>query len=65
MHQVGKKLLGNAKQTRFGFHKPPFHSVHHLHLHCFELPFKWGSKWRYCGLFFEPIETMIDKWKQT
>ncbi|KAK8945891.1 hypothetical protein KSP40_PGU013055 [Platanthera guangdongensis] len=24
---------------QFGFHRPPFNSVNHLHLHCFALPF--------------------------
>ncbi|KAF6140403.1 hypothetical protein GIB67_013172 [Kingdonia uniflora] len=43
MLNVGKSLLykdaPNSKQYRFGFHKPPFNSVNHLHLHCFALPF--------------------------
>ena len=64
MKQAGMKLLSNAKQTHFGFHKPPFISVHHLHLHCFELPFKWGSKGKYTfSLFFEPVDTLIEKLK--
>eukprot|EP00879_Flechtneria_rotunda_P012820 GHRR01013386.1.p1 GENE.GHRR01013386.1~~GHRR01013386.1.p1 ORF type:complete len:188 (+),score=52.39 GHRR01013386.1:312-875(+) len=28
-------------QYKYGFHKPPFRSIDHLHLHCFELPHKW------------------------
>jgi hypothetical protein len=24
---------------RFGFHRPPFNSVDHLHLHCMALPY--------------------------
>jgi Scavenger mRNA decapping enzyme C-term binding len=53
MQSVGEALLlqedgqapattqPGAPQLRFGFHKPPFRSVDHLHMHCFVLPFKW------------------------
>ncbi|KAG8225271.1 hypothetical protein J437_LFUL006504, partial [Ladona fulva] len=34
---IAKQVLGdngaNLDDIRFGFHWPPFHSVHHLHLH--------------------------------
>ncbi|KAI5062285.1 hypothetical protein GOP47_0022824 [Adiantum capillus-veneris] len=33
-----------AVEYRFGFHRPPFNSVNHLHLHCMALPFH--SRWR-------------------
>uniref|UniRef100_A0A7S1DS35 HIT domain-containing protein n=1 Tax=Hemiselmis andersenii TaxID=464988 RepID=A0A7S1DS35_HEMAN len=28
----------------FGFHRPPFNSVHHLHLHCIKPP--WRQPWQ-------------------
>ncbi|KAL3598632.1 hypothetical protein D5086_006550 [Populus alba] len=43
MLNVGKTLLHQdapqSKDYRFGFHRPPFNSVDHLHLHCLALPF--------------------------
>ncbi|KAL8536069.1 hypothetical protein ACS0TY_011631 [Phlomoides rotata] len=49
MLNVGQSLLQrdapHAKHYRFGFHRPPFNSVNHLHLHCFALPFipRWKA----------------------
>ncbi|KAG0449315.1 hypothetical protein HPP92_020664 [Vanilla planifolia] len=49
MLDVGRSLLQTdapeSKLYRFGFHKPPFNSVNHLHLHCFALPFipRWKN----------------------
>ncbi|KAJ2160425.1 hypothetical protein GGF46_002251 [Coemansia sp. RSA 552] len=44
MHGIGERLLREQGFTgddaRFGFHRPPFNSVHHLHMHCLGLPFK-------------------------
>ncbi|XP_010695161.2 bifunctional adenosine 5'-phosphosulfate phosphorylase/adenylylsulfatase HINT4 [Beta vulgaris subsp. vulgaris] len=49
MLNVGKTLLQQeASQSnvhRFGFHRPPFNSVDHLHLHCLALPFM--PSWKY------------------
>ncbi|TMW64203.1 hypothetical protein Poli38472_012825 [Pythium oligandrum] len=44
MMEVGHKLLidqGCVAETdrQLGFHRPPFTSVQHLHLHCLGLPF--------------------------
>ncbi|CAI5505018.1 unnamed protein product [Closterium sp. Naga37s-1] len=43
MVTLGQKLVRehapDAKEYHFGFHRPPFNSVNHLHLHCFALPF--------------------------
>lgn len=50
MAEVGERLLQQQDQQlqlpqpaqhKFGFHKPPFRSVDHLHLHCFTLPHRW------------------------
>ncbi len=32
----------------FGFHKPPWRSVDHLHMHCFLLPLKPAAAPKYC-----------------
>ncbi|KAJ2783366.1 hypothetical protein H4R18_001733 [Coemansia javaensis] len=44
MHEIGRQLLEERGYTgaaaRFGFHRPPFNSVHHLHMHCLGLPFR-------------------------
>jgi len=55
MLKLGKSTLQrdapDAPNYRFGFHKPPFNSVDHLHLHCMALPY--NSVWRrmkYVGL---------------
>ncbi|KAJ2716466.1 hypothetical protein H4R19_000626 [Coemansia spiralis] len=43
MHEIGRRLLEErgfaGELARFGFHRPPFNSVHHLHMHCLGLPF--------------------------
>ena len=42
MERVGRRLLEEhaaAHEHMVGFHRPPFNSVSHLHLHCFALPF--------------------------
>ncbi|XP_024377931.1 bifunctional adenosine 5'-phosphosulfate phosphorylase/adenylylsulfatase HINT4 isoform X1 [Physcomitrium patens] len=48
MYKLGKSTLlhdaPDAAKYRFGFHRPPFNSVDHLHLHCTALPYK--SVWR-------------------
>eukprot|EP00877_Chromochloris_zofingiensis_P011393 jgi/Chrzof1/6507/Cz18g13250.t1 len=36
-----------SQRFKFGFHKPPFRSVDHLHLHCFLLPHKWYRECQY------------------
>ncbi|KAJ1941818.1 hypothetical protein FBU59_003388 [Linderina macrospora] len=44
MHELGQRLLREHgfedDNARFGFHRPPFNSIHHLHMHCLGLPFK-------------------------
>lgn len=49
MVAIGNKLLDGTdpKQRKFGFHYPPFNSVMHIHLHCFELPHTWWGKHKY------------------
>ncbi|GMH45074.1 hypothetical protein BSKO_13031 [Bryopsis sp. KO-2023] len=47
MHDVGLKILDDrhpGADALFGFHKPPFNSINHLHLHCIALPFNNGAK---------------------
>ncbi|KAJ2820596.1 hypothetical protein IWW50_004997 [Coemansia erecta] len=69
MLEIGQQLLeerGFVDGTaRFGFHRPPFNSIHHLHMHCLGLPFKprraeymfpeAGSRW------FMPAESLISR----
>lgn len=51
-----------ALETRFGYHLPPFNSVDHLHMHCFQLPFDPAWKERkysaeqWARFAFEPAE---------
>ncbi|KAJ2690391.1 hypothetical protein IWW39_000790 [Coemansia spiralis] len=44
MYELGQRLVEErgyeGEMTRFGFHRPPFNSIHHLHLHCLGLPFR-------------------------
>lgn len=48
MLKTGETLMHRdapaAEEYRFGFHRPPFNSVNHLHLHCMALPYH--SRWR-------------------
>ncbi|KAJ1877629.1 hypothetical protein H4R99_004867 [Coemansia sp. RSA 1722] len=69
MQEIGKRLLEqegfSGENARFGFHRPPFNSIHHLHMHCLGLPFtpkraermfsKNGSRW------FMPVEQLVEK----
>ncbi|KAJ1900393.1 hypothetical protein LPJ66_001505 [Kickxella alabastrina] len=70
MYAIGQRVLeehgfSSPDETRFGFHRPPFNSVHHLHMHCLGLPFKpkraemmfpgAGSPW------FMPTEHLLRK----
>jgi len=46
--QLGQEAGYSLDQLRFGFHVPPFNSVHHLHLHVIGLPFKnWFRAFKY------------------
>mmetsp|Transcript_35403 Transcript_35403/g.67730 ORF Transcript_35403/g.67730 Transcript_35403/m.67730 type:complete len:214 (+) Transcript_35403:236-877(+) len=60
---LGKKLIqfdAPDAETKFGFHVPPFNSVHHLHLHCFALPISPSWKeWKYSELSALPFTTYI------
>jgi len=38
---------GHQPSLLFGFHKPPWRSVDHLHMHCFLLPLKRSVAWKY------------------
>ncbi|CAK9223099.1 unnamed protein product [Sphagnum troendelagicum] len=55
MHKVGQSLLlrdaPDATGYRFGFHRPPFNSVDHLHLHCMALPYiSWWKGFKYVSV---------------
>ncbi|CAI0502613.1 unnamed protein product [Linum tenue] len=70
MLQVGRTLLQRDApdaKYRFGFHRPPFNSVNHLHLHCLALPFipKWKHmKYVSLGpLGFIEAERLLEKIK--
>eukprot|EP00195_Chlamydomonas_chlamydogama_P005140 CAMPEP_0202906492 /NCGR_PEP_ID=MMETSP1392-20130828/39142_1 /ASSEMBLY_ACC=CAM_ASM_000868 /TAXON_ID=225041 /ORGANISM="Chlamydomonas chlamydogama, Strain SAG 11-48b" /LENGTH=144 /DNA_ID=CAMNT_0049595029 /DNA_START=250 /DNA_END=684 /DNA_ORIENTATION=+ len=52
MREVGEMMLRRSSapgaKLKFGYHVPPFRSVDHLHLHCFELPHEPAWKeWKY------------------
>ena len=55
-HIVGVVDSGSASAStaaslsgqRYCFHVPPHHSIGHLHMHCFELPFdSWWGEWNF------------------
>lgn len=55
MLKLGQSLLlkdaSDGTTLRFGFHRPPFNSVDHLHLHCIELPYRsWWRPLKYISL---------------
>lgn len=35
LNKVCDQNKREERQYRFGFHLPPYNSVHHIHLHCF------------------------------
>lgn len=55
MENVGRDVLGkihnDCSGKVFGFHRPPFNSIEHLHLHCIGLP--WGSP-------FQPVRFQMN-----
>lgn len=70
MLEIGKQLLEERgykePNARFGFHRPPFNSINHLHMHCLGMPFKFmaermfpkkGSRW------FIPAHRFIEQLK--
>ncbi|KAJ2746475.1 hypothetical protein GGI20_001318 [Coemansia sp. BCRC 34301] len=72
MYELGQRLLKERGYTgdmaRFGFHRPPFNSVHHLHLHCLGLPFRSRTAaipfTESARLVFLPIARLIDSLSQ-
>ncbi|KAJ1665086.1 hypothetical protein EV178_003525 [Coemansia sp. RSA 1646] len=69
MLEIGQKLLTDkgfsGDHARFGFHRPPFNSIHHLHMHCLGLPFepKYAEVMfpRKGGPGFIPAKRLIEK----
>lgn len=49
-HAGEQVLIENCKSSKgkfsFGFHRPPYRSQDHLHLHCFE-DIYWHKAWKY------------------
>ncbi|KAJ1980317.1 hypothetical protein H4R35_001170 [Dimargaris xerosporica] len=44
--QVLRKQGYESSEIRLGFHRPPFNSIEHLHLHCIGLPMaRWWGRW--------------------
>mmetsp|Transcript_8461 Transcript_8461/g.31255 ORF Transcript_8461/g.31255 Transcript_8461/m.31255 type:complete len:158 (-) Transcript_8461:196-669(-) len=73
MYEVGRKILEEEAPDapkRYGFHCPPFNSIHHLHLHCFALPYNNSFRamkykewpWYTLGLAraFLPVEQALE-----
>ncbi|KAJ1960799.1 hypothetical protein GGI12_003608 [Dipsacomyces acuminosporus] len=69
MYALGQRLLEErgfaGEDARFGFHRPPFNSVHHLHMHCLGLPFKPSRAGRMfpksTSPWFMPAEQLLEK----
>lgn len=60
---------GNIQDILLGFHKPPFHSIGHLHLHCMSPKSKMGffSRiiYRCNDWWFSSIEQLVKRLQQT
>lgn len=59
--QVLERMHPGAK-LRFGFHRPPFNSVLHLHMHGLALPYLEGApKWKYQDWtpWWLPVEAVL------
>ncbi|CAI7752327.1 unnamed protein product [Closterium sp. NIES-53] len=55
-HKLVREHAPDAKEYHFGFHRPPFNSVNHLHLHCFALPFhSWFHQLKYTPRLLIPF----------
>lgn len=67
MLETGREVLERlhpGAQLRFGFHRPPFNSVLHLHMHGLALPYLPGApKWKYADLspWWIPVEGALKK----
>ncbi|KAJ2621949.1 hypothetical protein GGI26_003653 [Coemansia sp. RSA 1358] len=67
MYEIGQQALADngfsGYTARFGFHRPPFNSIHHLHMHCLGLPFKPSRAERMFpkdgSIWFMPTERLI------
>ena len=47
---VGASAQSGGSRYVFGFHRPPFTSVQHLHMHSIATPFVFGHGWRFSWL---------------
>ncbi|KAK8800366.1 hypothetical protein WA171_004997 [Blastocystis sp. BT1] len=67
MERVGLRVLqdhGVTDNIRCGFHRRPWHTIGHLHLHCIGLPFKnCFSKLSHSSPFFVSI-SKVKQWIQ-
>jgi diadenosine tetraphosphate (Ap4A) HIT family hydrolase len=68
MVNVAKSVLGNNnKKYIMGFHKLPFRSVNHLHMHVLVPPFRsWLTGWKYSENtpFFASVENLMQHIKK-
>ena len=66
--EIIKEALGPDRQSlfaraKFGFHVPPFNSVHHLHLHCMAGRFTFASHFTHGALapWFRTLPELLHK----
>ena len=52
--QSGRKL-----RAGYGFHRPPFNSINHLHLHVFARPRTWRGALEYSGFWFTSMKKLL------